>query len=89
MQTCDDHSQPDLPHGAVNVRRVLDLADEGSIVGELDLLDDDGGVAAHDVPRPGDPLPEEAIGWRIRPKVVVEHLRGTFCVRDLLQMVKA
>lgn len=58
----------------MDVRGVLDLADEGPVVGELDLLDHDGGVTAHDVSSPDDALPKNSILWRIRPLVEIEHL---------------
>lgn len=58
----------------MDVRGVLNQADVGPVVGELDLLDHDGGVTAHDVPGPGDALPENTVLWRIRPLVIVEHL---------------
>lgn len=73
--TCSDHAEPNLAAGAVNVGRILDLADERAVVGELDLLYDDGGVAAHHVPGPDDALPENAIGRRVRSLLVVEDLR--------------
>lgn len=74
--TCGDHTEPNLSHRAVDVGGVLDLADVRAVVGELDLLNYDGGVAAHDVAGPTDALPENALQWRIRPLLVVEHLRG-------------
>lgn len=74
-QTCSDHAEAYLSTGAVDVGRILDLADIGAIVGELDLLNDDGGIAAHDVPGPDHSLPENAIRRRIWPLLVVEDLR--------------
>lgn len=70
------------PHCTVDVWGVLDLAGEGPVVGELDLLHHDGGITAHHVSGPGDPLPEDSFLWRIRPLVEVEHLkRDTFTSR--------
>lgn len=74
-QTCGDHTQPYLSAWAVNIRRILDLADVRAVVGELDLLNDDGGVAAHHVTSPDDTLPENAFRRGIRPLLVVEHLK--------------
>lgn len=74
LHTCSDHAEPYLSTGAVNVGRILDLADIRAVIGELDLLEDDGGVPAHYVPGPDDPLPENAIGRGIRPLLVVEDL---------------
>lgn len=74
-QTCGDHAETYLSARAVNVRRVLDLADEGAVIGELDPLNDDGGVAAHHVAGPEDTLPENAINGGVRPLLVVEDLK--------------
>lgn len=74
-ETCSDHAEPYLSTWAVNIRRILDLADVRAVVGELDLLKDDGGIAAHDVPSPDDSLPENAIRRGIWPLLVVEHLK--------------
>lgn len=73
--TCGDHAQLNHPHSSVDVWGILDLADEGPIVGELDLLDHDGGIAGYDISGPGDSLPEDSVLWRIRSLVVVEHLK--------------
>lgn len=63
----------------MDVWGVLDLADVGPVVGELDLLEHDGGITAHDVSGPGDTLPENSVYWWKRPLVIVEHLkRDTF-----------
>lgn len=75
LQTCGDHAEPDLSTRAMNIRRILHLANVGAVIGEFDLLNDDGGVAAHHVSSPEDALPEDAIRWRIRPLLVVEHLK--------------
>lgn len=45
----------------MNIRWILDLADVSAVVGELDLLNYDGGVPAHDITGPRDTLPENAI----------------------------
>lgn len=75
LQTCGDHAESDLSTRAMNIRRILHLANVGAVVGEFDLLNDDGGVAAHHVSSPEDTLPENAIRWRIRPLLVVEYLK--------------
>lgn len=75
LQTCSDHAQPYLSTRAVNIRRILDLADIRAVIDELDLLKDDGGIAAHDVTSPDDTLPENAIRWGIWPLLVVEYLK--------------
>lgn len=59
--TCGDHAQSNLSNCAVDIRRILDLADVSAVVGELDLLKYNGGVTAHDVASPGDALPEDAV----------------------------
>lgn len=59
----------------MDIRRVLDLAAEGSIVGELDFSNDDGGVAAHDVTSPQCTLPETALCRRVGSIVEVEDLQ--------------
>lgn len=75
LQTCSDHAEAYLSAWAVNVRRILDLADVGAVKGELDLLNDDGGIAAHDVTGPDDPLPEKAVRSGVWPLLVVEDLK--------------
>lgn len=70
---CSDHAESNLPNCAVNIRRVLDLADVGAVVGEFDLLKYDGGVTAHDVTGPRHPLLENALYGRIWPLLVVEN----------------
>lgn len=75
LQTCSDHAEPYLSTWAVNVRRILDLADVRAVIGELDLLNDDGGIAAHYVTSPDDTPPENAIRWGIWPLLVVEDLK--------------
>lgn len=45
----------------MDVWGVLDLADVGPVVGELDLLDHDGGITGHDVSGPGDSLTENTV----------------------------
>lgn len=75
LQTCSDHAEAYLSAWAVNVRRILDLADVGAVKGELDLLNDDGGIAAHDVTGPDHPLPEKAVRSGVWPLLVVEDLK--------------
>lgn len=58
----------------MNIRRILDLADVSAIVGELDLLNYDGGVTAHDITSPNNTLPENAVWRRIWSLLVVEYL---------------
>lgn len=58
--TCRDDPESDLSSCAVDVRRIPHLADVSAIVGEFDLSDDDGGIAAHDVTSPNDSVPENA-----------------------------
>lgn len=70
---CGDDTESNLSDRAVDIRRVLDLADVGAVVGELDLLKYDGGVTAHDVAGPLDTLPENALYRRIWFLLVVEH----------------
>lgn len=74
-QTCSDHAEPNLSARAVNIRRILDLADKGAVIAELDLLYDDGGVAAHHVTSPDDALPENAIRRWVWSLLVVEDLK--------------
>lgn len=61
LQTCGDHTESYLSNCAMNIRRILDLADVSAIVGELDLLNYDGGVTAHDITSPNNTLPENAV----------------------------
>lgn len=75
LQTCSDHAELDLSTWAVNIWWVLDLADVRAVIGELDLLNDDGGVAAHHITSPDDTLPENAIRWGVGFLLVVEHLK--------------
>ncbi len=75
LQTCGDHTEPNLSNRAMNIRRVFDLADVGAIVGELDLVKYDGGVTARDVSSPRDTLPKDALYRRIWALLVVEHLK--------------
>lgn len=75
LQTCGDHAESNLPNRAVYVRRILDLADVSAVVGELHLLQYDGGVAAHDIAGPTDALSENAIDRGVWFLLVVEHLR--------------
>lgn len=60
MLTCGDDTKSNLSDRAVDIRRILNLADVSTIVGELDLLKNDGGVSAHDITGPADTLPENA-----------------------------
>lgn len=59
----------------MDIWRILDLADVSAVVGELDLLNYDGGITAHDITVPSDTLPENAIYRRIWSQLVVEHLK--------------
>lgn len=59
----------------MNIWRILDLADKGAVIAELDLLYDDGGVAAHHVTGPDDALPENAIRRWVWSLLVVEDLK--------------
>lgn len=74
-QTCSDHAEPNLSARAVNIRRILDLADKGAVIAELDLLYDDGSVAAHHVTSPDDALPENAVRRWVWSLLVVEDLK--------------
>lgn len=73
--TCGDDTQSNLSNRAVDIRRILHLADVSAVVGEFDLLKYDGGITAHDVTCPNDTLPENAVYWRIWSLLVVEHLK--------------
>lgn len=70
---CGDHTESNLSNCAVNIWRILDLADISAVVGELDLLKYDRGVTAHDIAGPRDAFPEDAIYRRICSLLVVEH----------------
>lgn len=70
---CGDDTQSNLSNRAVDIRRILHLADVSAVVGEFDLLKYDGGITAHDVTCPNDTLPENAVYWRIWSLLVVEH----------------
>lgn len=61
LLTCGDHTESNLTNRAVDIRRIFDLADVSTIVGELDLLKYDGGITAHDITSPSDTLPENAL----------------------------
>lgn len=60
------------------IRWILDLAHVSAVVGKLDLFNYDGGVTAHDIPSPRDPLPEYAVLWRIWLLLEMEHLKKEF-----------
>lgn len=60
----------------MDVWGVLHLTDVGAIVGELDLLNFNGGITTHDIPGPLDSSPKNAFhGW-IWFLLVVEQLQG-------------
>lgn len=73
--TCGDHTEFELTNRAVDVGRILHLADVSAVVGELDLANYNGRILAHDVSGPIDPLPEDAVRLRIGFVLVVEYLR--------------
>ncbi len=73
--TCGDHTESNLSNSAVDIRRILDMADVSAVVGELHLLKYDGGITAHDITVPRDTLPENALYRRIWSPLVVEHLK--------------
>lgn len=57
---------------------VLHLADVSAVVGELDLSNYDGGIAAHDVTSPGNALSEESFLWKKWFPLVVKYLQEKF-----------
>ena len=61
LLTCGDDTESNLSNHAVDIRRILNLTDVSTIVGELDLSNYDGGVTSHDVTCPNDTLPENAL----------------------------
>lgn len=75
LLTCGDNTEVNLSNRTVDIRRILHLADESAIIGELDRSNYDGGILAHDVTRPNNFLPEIALYRRIRSLLVVEHLQ--------------
>lgn len=58
----------------MHIGRVFHHAAEGSVEGELDFANDDGGIATQDVPSPRRLFPEAPLLWRVGLILVVEHL---------------
>lgn len=72
------HQQADAGGPAHDVRGVLGVAGEGAVVAELQVLDEDGAIAAAGVPHELHPVPERALVVDIGGATsVVEDLRRT------------
>lgn len=83
LLTCGDDTESDLTNAAVDIWRILDLTDISAVELELDISNRDRGITAHDVTRPCNVLPENALWRRIWFLLVVKDLEAEFKKGDL------
>lgn len=74
LLTCGDHTELNLSNCSMDVWWILHHADVSAVVGKLDLMKNDGGVAALDVTSPTDTLPKNTVWRGVGSLLPVKHL---------------